>query len=201
MSRFLFFLEAKLAAGFLRLLKLTLGFEIINRNPDEQKCIYMFWHRNLLLLCLHRIGSPVAVVISASKDGELIAGPVKELGFIPVRGSSSRQGAKALKEMIQHGRRRQLAITPDGPKGPPKSIHPGVFQIALLAKIPIIPISANVNREWVFNSWDRFRVPKPFAKIKVIYGKPFYVEDKESIAGVTEEIKLYAEELERECSI
>ncbi|HCX59803.1 MAG TPA: hypothetical protein DG355_04000, partial [Candidatus Cloacimonas sp.] len=65
------------------------------------------------------------------------------------------------------GAQRSLAITPDGPKGPLGTIHPGMFQLALLARIPIVGVACHTNREWVFNSWDRFRFPKPFAKILI----------------------------------
>jgi len=196
MNKAILYLERKLAANLFRLLRKSLRFEVIDRDPNDGNCIYMFWHRNLLLCTLQRMGDPVAVIISASKDGELIAGPVSELGFIPVRGSSSRQGHRALMEMIRYSKTCQLAITPDGPKGPPKTIKPGVFQIALLGKIPIIPVVADADREWVFNSWDRFRLPKPFAKVKLIYGRAFHVLDKDSIPALETEIKAYMQELE-----
>ncbi|MDZ4121625.1 MAG: DUF374 domain-containing protein, partial [Candidatus Cloacimonadaceae bacterium] len=140
MNKIALWMEKKLAAMLLRLLRRSIRFHIINRNPDDQMCVYMFWHRNLMLLALHRLGSPIAVMVSASQDGELIAGPISELGLIPVRGSSSRQGSAALKEMIRLSKNHQLAITPDGPKGPPQTIHPGVFQIALMGNVPIIPV-------------------------------------------------------------
>ncbi len=200
MSKLLFWIERKLAALVMRLLRSTIKFEIENRNPDSQRCIYIFWHRNLLLLMLHRMGDPIAVLVSASKDGELIAGPAEELGYITVRGSSSRNGYRALKEMVSLCRERQLAITPDGPKGPPKVIKQGVFEIALLGQIPIIPAVAEADREWSFNSWDRFRFPKPFARIKVLYGKPFYVKSKDDISRLEAEISAYITELEMQLS-
>ncbi len=196
MSKLVFYLEKKIAALFLRCLRLTQRFEIINRNPDDQRCIYLFWHRNLLLLAIHRMGDPIAIMVSPSKDGELIAGPASELGYIAIRGSSSRKGSQALKEMIEKSADRQLAITPDGPKGPPQKIKHGIFQIALLGDIPIIPVVADTNREWVFNSWDRFRVPKPFAKIKVIYGRPYQVKDRASFEELDQEISEYIKRLE-----
>lgn len=196
MAKILFYLERKLAAAMLKLLRLSLRFEVSNRNPDSQRCIYMFWHRNLMLLALHRVGSPIVIVVSASQDGELIAGPAEELGYISVRGSSSRQGHRALKAMIDYSATHQLAITPDGPKGPPKIIHPGIFQIALLGKIPIIPVVADADREWVFKSWDRFRFPKPFAKLRFIYGDPIYINSKTEIAEREIQVQNTMRELE-----
>ncbi|MDZ4182575.1 MAG: lysophospholipid acyltransferase family protein [Candidatus Cloacimonadaceae bacterium] len=197
MNKLLFYLEKKLAAWVLRLLKQTLKIRVVNQNPDSLRCVYMFWHRNLLIMTIQRMWCGVGVLISSSKDGELIAGPVSELGYIPIRGSSTRQGSQALKEMIRRSREISLAITPDGPKGPVFTIHPGIYQIALLGKLPIIPIVAHADREWVFNSWDRFRVPKPFAKLTIIYGDPIYLTDKELIPDTERRIREFMESTEK----
>ncbi len=175
-------LEAILGAGLLKLLRATLRITVQNQPSDDYRCVYAFLHRNLLLLTLHRINSQIAVMVSSSKDGELIAGPLKYLGYIPIRGSSTRQGSQALKEMVRLSRNHSLAITPDGPKGPLGTIHPGLFQLAFLAKIPIIPVSANVSKEWLINSWDCFRIPKPFSKLIVKYGEPIWVNHKEDFS-------------------
>lgn len=156
----------------------------------------MFWHRNLLLMTLQRIDQGAAVMVSSSKDGELIAGPLSELGYIPVRGSSSRKGSMAMREMIRMSKTISLAITPDGPKGPCYTFHPGLFQIAYLAKIPIVAVAVNANKEWLFNSWDKFRFPKPFAKLTMIYSDPIWVNNKEDIAIVEETIRSFLEEKE-----
>jgi len=187
-------LEARLGALLLRFLKASIRWEVENQNPDSLRCIYFLWHRDLLILGTQRIGSGTAVMVSSSKDGELIAGPMKHLGYIPVRGSSSRQGVQALKEMIRLARTHTLAITPDGPKGPVRSIHPGVFEIAALGKIPIIAVATEAKHEWVLNSWDRFRVPKPFTKIKVRYSQPFYVQSREDFAQTESLIRAFIDE-------
>ncbi len=200
MNKLLFWLEAKLGAGLLRLLRLTLRIRIIDKNPPDQLCIYAFWHRNLLPLVLHRFGDPIAVVISSSKDGELIAGPARELGVIPVRGSTTRNGSEAMKEMLRLAKTNQLGITPDGPKGPAKTIQPGVLYIAYLAKIPIIPLVAECEREWVFNSWDRFRFPKPFSRVLVKYGAPIWLRDKDGFPKAEAELRAAMDSLEAELS-
>ncbi|GAB1467516.1 hypothetical protein MASR2M64_01880 [Candidatus Cloacimonadota bacterium] len=181
MRNIFFYLERKLAAKFLLLLRKTIRFTVINQEAsDNIRCIYMFWHRNLLPLTMQRAFSGAGVLVSSSKDGELIAGPLKELGYIAIRGSSTREGAKAMLEMIRAAKNISLAITPDGPKGPSGTIHPGIFQIALLAKVPIVAIASETSREWVFNSWDRFRFPKPFSRVTAVYSDPIYVKSKES---------------------
>ncbi|HPW24705.1 MAG TPA: lysophospholipid acyltransferase family protein [Candidatus Syntrophosphaera thermopropionivorans] len=179
MPEFLMKVEAVLGAGLLKLLRATLRIAVHNQPSDDYRCVYAFLHRNLLLLTLHRINSQIAVMVSSSKDGELIAGPLKYLSYIPIRGSSTHQGSQALKEMVRLSRTHSLAITPDGPKGPLGTIHPGLFQLAYLAKIPIIPVSANSSKEWLVKSWDRFRIPKPFSKLLVKYGEPIWVNNKE----------------------
>lgn len=196
MHKFVFYVERKLGGALLKLLAKTLKFELINKNSPEQMCIYPFWHRNLLPLAMHRVGDHLAIMISASKDGELIAGPVRELGYIPVRGSTTRQGSAALKEMLRLSKNYQLGITPDGPKGPSKSINPGIFYIALLARVPIIPLVAEVEREWLINSWDKFRIPKPFSRIRVIYGEPIPVRSKEEIPALVERLAVEMAALE-----
>lgn len=199
-SKLLFWLERKVGGAILKLLRLSLKISLENANPKDQKCIYLFWHRNLIPLALHRIGETLAIVVSASKDGELIAGPMQELGYIPVRGSTTRKGSEALREMLRLSKEMQLGITPDGPKGPSKSIQPGVLYIALLAGIPIIPMQAEIEREWIFNSWDRFRVPKPFSRIRIKYGSPHWVRSKEDFEPVLLSLKEEMDSLEAELS-
>ncbi len=173
--------ERKLGAALLRLLRCTIRFSVINQPPDDFKCIYMFWHRDLLLMTLHRIGSDACVVISSSQDGELIAGPVEELGFRTARGSTSRNGSQAYREILRMAKERQLGITPDGPKGPSKVIQPGVAHISYMAQVPIIAVAQTASREWLFNSWDRFRLPKPFCTITAIYSEPYYIKTKQEL--------------------
>jgi hypothetical protein len=178
------FLERKAGALLLRLLKCTIRWEVINQSAtDKSPCLYAFWHRDQVFLLLQRVGTKCAILVSSSRDGELIAGPAEELGYTVVRGSSTRGGAEALKALLRYSKTHFLAITPDGPKGPPGTIHPGLYQLAILGKIPIVCIKCATLSEWVFNSWDLFRFPKPFARIRVEYSDPIPLADK---AGIPE---------------
>lgn len=195
MAKFRIKLQGKFLAWMLKALAATLRFEVHDQpEPETGPVIYAFWHRNLIYCLLQRMGDAVVVMISASKDGELIAGPVSELGFIPVRGSSHRQGSTALKAMLRYARSHALAITPDGPRGPRGTIHPGLWQIAILAKIPVIGVHCDASREWVFNSWDRFRFPKPFAQVTVHYSQPIVLNDKSDIAAAEMELRVFLQE-------
>jgi len=159
MAKLMMHVYGRLAACLLRLIRFSLRFDVKNQPLDEP-VVYGFWHRNLILCGLQRAGDTVAVIVSPSKDGDLIASPIARLGYTIVRGSSSRQGASALKGLLRLARTHSLGITPDGPKGPVGTIHPGIFQLALLGKIPIVALACDADREWVFNSWDKFRFPK-----------------------------------------
>ncbi len=198
MHRMLKTLEYKFLAVILRIFKASIKFEVKNQpGKDQEPVIYAFWHRNLIYCALQRAGDPVAVMISSSRDGELIAGPVAELGYIPVRGSSTRQGSAALKSMLRWAKTTPLAITPDGPKGPRGTIHPGLWQIAIMAKIPVVGISCDASREWVFNSWDRFRFPKLFATVRMRYSEPIHVATKEDIPAAEEQLRRFLKDYEK----
>ncbi|HHV36490.1 MAG TPA: lysophospholipid acyltransferase family protein [Candidatus Cloacimonetes bacterium] len=186
-----------LAAGLLKLLKKTLRFEVFNQ-PEKEPVIYAFWHRNLMYCTLLRAGDPIAVIVSASKDGDLISAPVGRLGYHIVRGSSSRRGSQALKGLVRAAKEYSIAITPDGPRGPVGTVHPGMFTLALLAKIPIVAVHVDAKYEWVFSSWDRFRFPMPFAKAKVYYSDPIHVNSKDDIPIAEEQYRAFLLEKEKE---
>jgi len=196
--KWLMFCERKLAAKLLKLLSKSLKYNILNKPNDDDKCIFMFWHRDLLLMLLHRIGSDACVIVSASQDGELIAGPIEELGVRTARGSSTRQGSQAYRKLLTMAKERQLAITPDGPKGPSKVIQEGVAHIAYMARIPIIAVALHCDKEWVFNSWDKFRLPKPFSTITAIYSNPFYINTKEDIYNAIPRLTELFQQLEKQ---
>jgi hypothetical protein len=129
--------------------------------------IFAFWHRTLLV-CAHRFrNKQIAILISPSFDGELIARTVALLGFHPVRGSSSRGGASGLRAMAQaYAEGRICAFTADGPRGPSMVAKPGPVQLAQLTEAPWIgAYHALPNRRWELNSWDRFIIPKPFSTV------------------------------------
>jgi lysophospholipid acyltransferase (LPLAT)-like uncharacterized protein len=192
----LMFLERKTGAVLLRLLAKTIHYNIVNKPPDDSKCIFLFWHRDILLMILHRIGSDACVAISASQDGELIAGPVEELGVLTARGSTNRQGSQAYRKMLRMAKERQLAITPDGPKGPSRVIQPGITHIAYMAKVPIVEVALHVDQEWLFNSWDRFRLPKPFCRLTAIYSEPYYINTKEELNTASDNLNALFNQLE-----
>lgn len=138
--------------------------------------IYAFWHNNQVFLAYHHRGEQVHIMVSRSKDGEYIAQVMKRMGLKAVRGSSSRGGGQALREILdrlQNG--EQAGFTPDGPRGPVQTVHDGVIGAARLSGCPIIPTALSSRRKLVFNSWDKFVVPLPFSVITVAHGEPILI--------------------------
>jgi lysophospholipid acyltransferase (LPLAT)-like uncharacterized protein len=153
-------------------------------DPDYRACvrgpealIYALWHNTQAFLAYAHRGEHASVMVSQSKDGEYIAQIMKRLGLHAVRGSTSRGGGSALREMIrrvQEGGR--VGFTPDGPKGPLETVHGGVVEAARATGRPIVPTSIASRRKLVFKkSWDQFFVPLPFSHIVVAHGKPLLI--------------------------
>jgi lysophospholipid acyltransferase (LPLAT)-like uncharacterized protein len=138
--------------------------------------IFLFWHSRILPLAhLHRNEGAV-VLISEHRDGELIARLVERRGFGTARGSSTRGGARGLRALLRALRDgHDLAITPDGPKGPPRRFKPGALLAAERSGAPLIPLAVGARRASRVRSWDRFLVPHPFARVRVVYGPPINV--------------------------
>ena len=136
--------------------------------------IYAFWHRYQLLLAYVHRGQGVCVLVSQSRDGELIAQTVHRLGYRTARGSSSRGGASALRDVLRNLEEgRSVAFTPDGPRGPLDSVQPGVVAAAQSSGLPVVPVTWAGGPAKALRSWDRFLIPKPFGAYHVFYGEPF----------------------------
>ena len=111
------------------------------------------------------------LMISQSKDGDIVAGVAKLSGWYAARGSSSKDGQKALQEMIQRLRMTGLAAhIVDGPRGPAGYVKKGAINLAIGAESVIVPVYAIAGKAWYFNSWDRFLLPKPFSKVTIRFG-------------------------------
>lgn len=141
-----------------------------------QPVLFALWHGRLLPLTYFHRHRGFAAMVSRSKDGEYITRIVEKWGFEVVRGSTSRGGLSALRDVSRQIRAgNSVAITPDGPRGPRQRLQPGVIAAAKLTGAPILPIVAGCNRAWWPGSWDRFCIPKPFAEVIVLYGEPRHV--------------------------
>jgi len=131
----------------------------------------------------HNGGAGIAALVSASKDGAFLARILEWFGIQPVRGSSSRRGGQALLEMTTWAERGyDLAITPDGPRGPCYRIQDGITSLAQLTGLPIVPITMNLNWKICIKSWDRFQIPLPFARCELCVGRTVHVPSDASDA-------------------
>ena len=177
-----------IAFGF-RLLQLwgrTLRYEIDDRTgivgrPVTENYIGALWHNRLLVfpLVLRRFfpGRHGAALISASRDGDLLADAVQRFGYDVVRGSSSRLGASAILQLTQVlASGGDVVITPDGPRGPAYKLGPGIIFLAQKSGASVLPINLEYSRCWRLGSWDRFIVPRPFAKVRVLINSPHNVK-------------------------
>ncbi len=188
-GKLVIFIEQYIAWFFLICLRLCLRYRISGNPYKGQRVVYVLWHQNILSVLLTRIYEKVGIVVSASFDGELIAAPAELLGYRAIRGSSSKNSVSALKEMLQFIKTNSVAVTPDGPKGPPYKIKEGAVFLAYMAKLPIIPVIVHTRRKWQFNSWDRFILPKPFSLTEIHYMDPVYITSKDEIASKCVEIE------------
>ncbi|MBD3242606.1 MAG: DUF374 domain-containing protein [Chitinivibrionales bacterium] len=154
------------------------GAAALTAGDSEDGRIIAFWHEYLLAGFHYLRRRRVVALISASRDGERLSAVLQRWGYDLVRGSSSRKGFSSLRQsvrMLRDG--RQLAITPDGPRGPRRVLKPGVAQIARAANAAVIPVAADIRPGVRLRSWDRFVVPLPFARISLHAGAPLVPRD------------------------
>lgn len=156
-----------------------------------ERFIYAFWHQRQVFFTWSHRDAEAAVLVSKSKDGEMIAKTMELSRIAAVRGSSTRGGAAAAREMVEILRSgRDVGITPDGPKGPAREVKEGAVRVAQLSGMPIIPIAnALSNKIEIAKAWDRFQVPLPFGRSVVIYGEPFRVADGDDLSVKAAELK------------
>lgn len=143
--------------------------------------LYGIWHQNIIASLTAHTGKPHVTIVSTSKDGDLIDFTLKKMKYVTVRGSSTRRGAAAMKEMIREVKKGiPGAITMDGPKGPAKKVKRGIIELAKITGIPIVPLCAYPKKYWCFEkSWDQFVLPKPFSKIYLLPCDPIVISREE----------------------
>lgn len=164
----------------------TLRYEVDDRagivgKPVTENYIGALWHNRLLIFPLvlrrffpNRLG---AALISASRDGDLLTDAIRRFGYDVIRGSSSRLGARAifqLTEVLASG--RDVVITPDGPLGPVYDLGQGIVFLAQKSGAPVLPMNLEYSHCWRLGSWDRFIIPRPFSKVRVLISSPLLVE-------------------------
>jgi lysophospholipid acyltransferase (LPLAT)-like uncharacterized protein len=162
-----------------------------------RRFIYAFWHQRQVFFTWSHRDAEAAVLVSKSKDGELIAETMRLSRIAAVRGSSSRGGAAAAREMIEVMRGgRDIGITPDGPKGPAREVKDGVIFLARALDAPILPITNALSHKLELKkAWDRFQVPLPFGRAVVAYGAPIEVKEGDDPKAKAAELKAALDKL------
>ena len=178
-----------LAAWLVRLLGATLRVSVIGAEELQphwaagRPLIYTVWHGRILLVPwlnarLRRThgARKVTVLVSRSHDGEIAARFIRRFGLDAVRGSSSRGGGEAARALVMRLRRgRDVAVIPDGPRGPSRRLQPGVVALAALTGAPIVPLAVAVQPAARLRSWDELVIPVPFARCALVLGSPVAV--------------------------
>jgi lysophospholipid acyltransferase (LPLAT)-like uncharacterized protein len=207
-------LAAWLVFLFIRSLSATIRFKLDDRSgyfraaSPPGPTIYCVWH-NRLALCLKlyygwgHTKNPtagLAAMVSASKDGAFLSAVLERFKVQPVRGSSSRRGPQALLELTTWAERGyDLAITPDGPRGPCYVVQEGIMSLAQITGLPILPASYYLSWKYRPKSWDRFQIPLPFARCEIRVAKPIRVP-RDVSDSEREKLRLQLEETLRELS-
>jgi lysophospholipid acyltransferase (LPLAT)-like uncharacterized protein len=158
------------------------NFRLVEDLWDEgENAIFSTWHDQLLMIPPVYKGRSARVLISQSKDGELIARTVSYFSIMAVRGSSSRGGREALMEMKAMANEQvDIGITPDGPKGPRHRVKYGVVQLARATGRPVVPLAFACSHGHRFSSWDRFLLPYPWGKAVYYVGEPLSAGEGEA---------------------
>jgi lysophospholipid acyltransferase (LPLAT)-like uncharacterized protein len=183
------FLDSKFFISFgiliIKIISSTYRIKIINPETEQNVLkmgkvpIYASWHQRFFPgIALIGARNPISIMISQSRDGEMISKIATSFGWHPVRGSSSRGGSHALKELYKLiGQGYKVGHIVDGPRGPHGIVKSGLLLIAQQSGMPIIPTIISPEKKWVFNSWDRFMVPKPFSRIIIRFGDKIFVSN------------------------
>jgi lysophospholipid acyltransferase (LPLAT)-like uncharacterized protein len=170
------------AAVVLRLWIRTLHYDYRPQGPwlepgatGEDRFIYAMWHEYLLLPVFRYARPDVHVLISRSGDGHLLSELCRKLDIPVIRGSTSRGGAEAVRQLLRAGTRTHLALTPDGPRGPRRRVQAGLVYLASRSGLPIVPVGFGLDRPRRLGSWDRFALPRVRSRAVCVTAAPFHI--------------------------
>ena len=204
MSELRFESAGVLGSGIMGALFLTTKVERVNPHYYQQfrdagqPLMFVCWHGVLLPLVHYHRREGVVVLVSEHDDGEYLTRVLRRNGFGTVRGSSKRGGSKGLRGLVRAARAgHDLAVTPDGPTGPPHVLKPGALIAAQMAELPVVPVRLEASSGWRFRSWDAFLVPRPLSKITIEYLQPRYIPRDAGRAEVDRLAREIADDMNR----
>lgn len=145
------------------------------RDDCHGQYIYVFWHEHILFPLYLRGHCDLAMLLSRHRDADVLERVAHHLGFECVRGSTYRGAASAIRELSRRSRHKHLTITPDGPRGPRRRLAQGAVYLASRLGRPLVVMGFGYDRCWRLPSWDRFAIPKPFARARAVVSPPIHV--------------------------
>ena len=140
------------------------------RPEYHEHCIFAFWHEYIGLVLPRWGHTPLTVLVSQHRDGEWVNQTAKALGMNIVRGSTTRGGSQAIRTLKQQGQFSSITFTPDGPKGPRREMALGPVYLASVLQMPIVAVGAGFQNPWRLKTWDKFAIPRPFNRARMIFG-------------------------------
>jgi len=169
---------------------------------EKQNFVLAFWHGTMLVPWYFHRGQNFAALISQSKDGALLADSLMKWGYRVTRGSSHKGGKEALETLLENSKQNfSIAITPDGPTGPPRVMKAGAVIIAQRSGIPLVLCGVACKNKYTFNSWDKFEVPKFFSKVIIKYSDPIIVDEhisREETSKIIEQCDIKLNQLQKD---
>lgn len=172
-------LATTLAQLWVRTLHFRVAYYDPTMDPYHPECkhpkIYVFWHEYLLCPLLVRPASRMILIVSRHRDAEILNRIAHRLGFVTVRGSTYRGGSNALLRIVRNDRPLHIAITPDGPRGPRRTVAPGAVFLASRLQVPIVPLGIGYDRPLRAPTWDRFAIPVPGSRARCVVGPAIWI--------------------------
>jgi len=179
----------------------------------EPPVIFVFWHEYIPCPFYLRPHCDIAMLISRHRDANWLSEAARHMGFSTVRGSTKRGGDAALRELVRASKSLNLAITPDGPRGPRRRLAPGCIFLSSKLNLPLVPFGIGYDRPWRMPTWDRFALPRPYSRARVVVGPRVQIPpgvDREALEThrrhvesllnqLTDEAEAWAESGERRC--
>jgi lysophospholipid acyltransferase (LPLAT)-like uncharacterized protein len=179
-----------------------LGYPLLAALGSTYRPIHAFWHGRILPGTIWFKGRGIVVITSENFDGEWIARIIQKFGYGTARGSSSRGARRALLQLLRDIRDKPVAFTLDGPRGPARVAQPGAVWLSKATGQPVIPFHLESDRHWTLRSWDRTQIPKPGARVALVFAPPFVVPKEasdEELAGWNRRLEEALAECEKRC--
>lgn len=151
-----------------------------SRAEYNEHVIFAFWHEFICVVLPRWGNTPLTILCSQHRDGEWVNQTALALGMNVVRGSTSRGGSSAIRQLKKQSKTSSIAISPDGPRGPRREMALGPIYLASLLGMPVVPVGVGISNPYRLNTWDKFAIPRPLSRIRYIFGPKIRVPRKSS---------------------